>query len=779
MATVDRYKIELDTRQANTALGGLRTAVKGFIGVLAAREVIQFGQSIIESTRKFQTYENQLRLITQGTEDLNRVMALLQQSAINSRTSFEGFLDLFVKLRVTTEALGISEARVISVTEKLSQALQVAGADAATANAVIRQFGQAMASGEVRGDEFRSIVEGLGPALAIMARESGLNVGELRKLSREGKLSAEVMFEMFEASNALSSAFNTQKITVSQLETALSDAFDRAKVKLGEVTGATSFYQSIVENLTRRFDQFSDAEGALVNKPLADLVKEIRDGSFSAVKGLEEVENRLQDLRAKANLPGNMGMVFRSDYQDQKNELLALIEEFKVLAEIQSELEAERAAATKKAAEDQAELVRLIKEQVKGVDALKTKAVEYGKLDFGTPLEKANKKLQEAQRVLSELEKAQAIINENQKLNKDGLIDYSIEIDNAKAAIAGFKKEIAELQDITLETFYADLIENSQEAAEKIDFTKQSLARLKKEFEDGVISQEVYTQALKILGKELEKIDKNTREINRNVRDFKDTLSEGISDSQLELDSLNMDPLQKQIAQIEQKFAKDLKRQIKELQDLQNEANADEINKAIEDITNASNEALKQQKILAEQAYEQQRSFEYGWKKAFDEYADNATNAARAAERIFQQTTRTMEDTIVNFAKTGKFEFRGLINDILEQLLRSQIQQLLAKTFGAFNSRGGASSLGNLFGGFFANGGTLPSGKFGIAGEAGPELITGPATVTPLSQLGGSGNVTYNINAVDASSFKSLVARDPGFIHSVAQQGARKVPGRR
>jgi len=779
MATVDRYKIELDTRQANTALGGLRTAVKGFIGVLAAREVIQFGQSIIESTRKFQTYENQLRLITQGTEDLNRVMALLQQSAINSRTSFEGFLDLFVKLRVTTEALGISEARVISVTEKLSQALQVAGADAATANAVIRQFGQAMASGEVRGDEFRSIVEGLGPALAIMARESGLNVGELRKLSREGKLSAEVMFEMFEASNALSSAFNTQKITVSQLETALSDAFDRAKVKLGEVTGATSFYQSIVENLTRRFDQFSDAEGALVNKPLADLVKEIRDGSFSAVKGLEEVENRLQDLRAKANLPGNMGMVFRSDYQDQKNELLALIEEFKVLAEVEAEVEAERAAATKKAAEDQAELVRLIKEQVKGVDALKTKAVEYGKLDFGTPLEKANKKLQEAQRVLSELEKAQAIINENQKLNKDGLIDYSIEIDNAKAAIAGFKKEIAELQDITLETFYADLIENSQEAAEKIDFTKQSLARLKKEFEDGVISQEVYTQALKILGKELEKIDKNTREINRNVRDFKDTLSEGISDSQLELDSLNMDPLQKQIAQIEQKFAKDLKRQIKELQDLQNEANADEINKAIEDITNASNEALKQQKILAEQAYEQQRSFEYGWKKAFDEYADNATNAARAAERIFQQTTRTMEDTIVNFAKTGKFEFRGLINDILEQLLRSQIQQLLAKTFGAFNSRGGASSLGNLFGGFFANGGTLPSGKFGIAGEAGPELITGPATVTPLSQLGGSGNVTYNINAVDASSFKSLVARDPGFIHSVAQQGARKVPGRR
>jgi len=81
-----------------------------------------------------------------------------------------------------------------------------------------------------------------------------------------------------------------------------------------------------------------------------------------------------------------------------------------------------------------------------------------------------------------------------------------------------------------------------------------------------------------------------------------------------------------------------------------------------------------------------------------------------------------------------------------------------------------------LFAGFFANGGMIPAGSFGIAGEAGPELISGPATVTPL---GGGGAVTYNINAVDASSFKQMVARDPGFIHAVASQGARKVPARR
>ena len=43
----------------------------------------------------------------------------------------------------------------------------------------------------------------------------------------------------------------------------------------------------------------------------------------------------------------------------------------------------------------------------------------------------------------------------------------------------------------------------------------------------------------------------------------------------------------------------------------------------------------------------------------------------------------------------------------------------------------------------------------------------------------GGGNVTYNINAVDAASFKALVAADPGFIHSVAMAGAGSIPRRR
>ena len=175
------------------------------------------------------------------------------------------------------------------------------------------------------------------------------------------------------------------------------------------------------------------------------------------------------------------------------------------------------------------------------------------------------------------------------------------------------------------------------------------------------------------------------------------------------------------------------------------------------------------------------RDFGTGWKKAYEEYADSATNAAKQAESIFKKTTQGMEDAIVNFAKTGKFEWKGFINSILEELLRSQIRQLMLQVFGIGGGGGGGGlfgSLGKMLG--FANGGMIPTNDPVIVGERGPELLSGAAgrMVTPNGQFGG-GTVVYNISAVDARSFKELVASDPSFIYAVTEQGRRTIPSSR
>jgi len=159
-------------------------------------------------------------------------------------------------------------------------------------------------------------------------------------------------------------------------------------------------------------------------------------------------------------------------------------------------------------------------------------------------------------------------------------------------------------------------------------------------------------------------------------------------------------------------------------------------------------------------------------------YVECATNGAQQAERIFQKATQGMEDAIVQFGKTGKLSFKDFLNSIIEELLRSQARRLIAQTFGAIGGGGGGSGfLGKLLG--FANGGIIPTNGPVIVGERSPEILAGAAgrQVIPNGGLGGS--VTYNINAVDAASFKEMVARDPSFIYAVSMQGARTVPGGR
>jgi hypothetical protein len=175
---------------------------------------------------------------------------------------------------------------------------------------------------------------------------------------------------------------------------------------------------------------------------------------------------------------------------------------------------------------------------------------------------------------------------------------------------------------------------------------------------------------------------------------------------------------------------------------------------------------------------DESRRFSSGWDKAFNDYVDNANNAATQASRIFQSLTQNMEDALFRLFKTGKLGWKSFVQNMVDTLLKSQINQLMANLMvgGGANSTGG---LGKLLG--FADGGIIPTNGPVIVGERGPEIISGAAgrTVTPNSQLGGSTSVTYNISAVDAQSFKQMIAADPTFLHAVAEQGRRSLPGSR
>lgn len=108
-----------------------------------------------------------------------------------------------------------------------------------------------------------------------------------------------------------------------------------------------------------------------------------------------------------------------------------------------------------------------------------------------------------------------------------------------------------------------------------------------------------------------------------------------------------------------------------------------------------------------------------------------------------------------------------VLGDLVDMLIRAVAQSALlgqgplAGIFGTANPKGGTGGLfgmlGNLFSGFFATGGLIPNGTFGIVGERGPEPVIGTpagARVLPNSSLasvlGGEGSargpITVHIN---------------------------------
>ena len=143
----------------------------------------------------------------------------------------------------------------------------------------------------------------------------------------------------------------------------------------------------------------------------------------------------------------------------------------------------------------------------------------------------------------------------------------------------------------------------------------------------------------------------------------------------------------------------------------------------------------------------------------------------------FVKAAGMFEDALAEAFVKGKADFQDLADFIKVTLAKAFIQKTITGPLMA------------LFG--LASGGPAKAGQPYIVGEEGPELFIpkNSGTVIPNditeSLAGGQafgmggGQVTYNINAVDAPSFQQLVASDPQFIYAVTQAGARTIPGSR
>lgn len=164
---------------------------------------------------------------------------------------------------------------------------------------------------------------------------------------------------------------------------------------------------------------------------------------------------------------------------------------------------------------------------------------------------------------------------------------------------------------------------------------------------------------------------------------------------------------------------------------------------------------------------------------SFDGIAESITSGLTSSIQGLIAGTMSAKDAFSNMANSISQELASLAADLLKSGLFRILSMALAGPGGA-----GVSIGGSMFGGLFANGGTLGAGKWGIAGEAGPEIVHGPARITPMSG-GGSTSVNWSpsivingnadqrqIGAVMAAEREKFKADLPKMIRDARKRGS-------
>lgn len=741
----------------------------------AVEQVVRLGGALRDSAAAFENYQNQLKLITDGQAELDATMRMLNEAAIENRASFGETVDLFTKLTLATETMGKSQEEVVNVMGKFQKALALSGADANTAAGAIRQFGQAMASGQVRGDEFNSIVEALGPALNIMAKESGLTVGELRNLSQAGGLTAEVFFDMVAGSEALDIAFGKTQKTISQLETEFGDAFALISAKLAEQTGLASAYRDILANTARQMRLLADEGTKLDEASIEELVSDEALGSATArleafrlrTGELIQAVEELDEVRAKTDkgFLDNANIIAReaglANIAFQLGINIDAAEEYVRSLNAQAAAEKEVAEETQSRLDAEAEAIA-IRNKINASIKEELGLVE----DYAKNQQRAKDELTQ---LTEERERSVSVINALQEALQQEGADVDKVSDALKVAQAEHARLGEEIKRVGEEA--EEAAKKQQEAADK------AAAAALKQAEAIIGSAEYFGMVERESAKLIDTQEALNSVVNQYTRELDQNLiTQEEFDARMKVMGVSIEDTSEEIQTLAE-FQKELREEVEEGARTQEYARKsievyktalEEAGYSVEEIT----EKLKEFKEANNIEPDELLSAVDAFKKRWTDLAEEATDPLKQAEQQANILFGGMNDAIDQLVDDGKINFRDLADSMIKDMIRIQLQSAATQALTSIGS--------SIFGGFFAEGGYLPAGKVGIVGEQGPELISGPANITPLDQVGGgSQNITYNINAVDARSFKQMVAQDPEFIHSVAMSGARNMPSRR
>ena len=172
---------------------GLTTRFNSLGKAIAAVGLVEFGRRSIQTAASFEQLNVRLKLLTEQNGTFTRSTEIAAEAqklfGISSVEALEGITN--ITARLAPLGVGVEDIRTTFV--GFNTAAKLAGASSIEASNAFRQLAQALGSGRLQGDEFRSIAEQVPTILAPIADELGVTVGQLKEFAAQGKLTSDVV----------------------------------------------------------------------------------------------------------------------------------------------------------------------------------------------------------------------------------------------------------------------------------------------------------------------------------------------------------------------------------------------------------------------------------------------------------------------------------------------------------------------------------------------------------------------------------------------------------
>lgn len=241
-------RTETATEQLNKCFGRLQAllALSGIGGGIS---------HLLALADKMQSLRNQVQFVTSSMTEMNQVQKELFEIAQRTRGSLEATTTLYTRSARALKDYGYAQKDILQFTETMNKAMAVGGVSAEAQASALFQLSQALGSGQLQGDEFKTIAESAPIILDVLAEYMGKSRAEVKKLASEGQLTSKLIFDAFNGSTEkINQKFEQMPISFGGAMQQMENAFMKFADEQNRTLGITENLAAGISFLAQNFE---------------------------------------------------------------------------------------------------------------------------------------------------------------------------------------------------------------------------------------------------------------------------------------------------------------------------------------------------------------------------------------------------------------------------------------------------------------------------------------------------------------------------------------------